>query len=102
MPKSKRQQSLPGWEDEQSPPDVAVWDASAAGDPNSPPWEEPNPTVAATNAPLPPPDNLRGKSVWVIDSFSLIFQVFHALPEMTSPGGQPVGAVFGFTRDILY
>ncbi len=38
----------------------------------------------------------------MIDSHSLIYQVFHALPEMTSPRGEPVGAVFGFTRDLLY
>src|SRR5688572_32642285 len=46
--------------------------------------------------------DLRGKSVWVIDGMSLIFQVFHAIPEMTGPRGQPVNAVFGFTRDIFY
>ncbi len=39
--------------------------------------------------------------VWAVDAMSLIFQVFHAVPEMTSPAGQPVNAVFGFTRDIL-
>jgi DNA polymerase-1 len=38
----------------------------------------------------------------VIDANSLIFQVFHAIPEMTSPRGQPVNAVFGFTRDLLF
>ncbi len=38
----------------------------------------------------------------MIDAHSLIHQVFHALPEMTSPRGEPVGAVFGFTRDLLY
>ncbi len=48
-----------------------------------------------------PPD-LTGKTVYVIDSFSLIFQVFHALPAMSSPKGEPVGAVFGFTKDILF
>ena len=37
-----------------------------------------------------------------MDAHSLIHQVFHALPEMTSPRGEPVGAVFGFTRDMLY
>ncbi|MEX0612469.1 MAG: DNA polymerase I, partial [Pirellulales bacterium] len=31
-----------------------------------------------------------------------IFQVFHALPEMSSPRGEPVGAVYGFVRDMLY
>jgi DNA polymerase-1 len=50
----------------------------------------------------PPPESLEGKTVWVVDSHSLIHQVFHALPEMTSPSGAPVGAVFGFTRDILH
>jgi DNA polymerase-1 len=51
---------------------------------------------------MPPVTDLTGKTVWVIDSHSLIHQVFHALPEMTSPRGEPVGAVFGFTRDLLY
>lgn len=49
-----------------------------------------------------PPDSLAGKTVWVVDANSLIFQVFHAIPEMTSPAGQPVNAVFGFTRDVLF
>ena len=40
--------------------------------------------------------------IYVIDSHSLIFQVFHALPEMTSPRGESVGAVYGFVRDILF
>jgi DNA polymerase-1 len=48
------------------------------------------------------PSSLRGETVWVVDANSLIFQVFHALPEMTSPQGEPVSAVFGFTRDMLY
>ena len=54
-------------------------------------------------APLTPlPQSLLGQTVWVVDSHSLIHQVFHALPEMTSPKGEPVGAVFGFTRNLLY
>ncbi|MBI3865588.1 MAG: DNA polymerase I [Planctomycetia bacterium] len=40
-------------------------------------------------------------SLYLIDVFSLVFQVFHAIPEMTSPRGLPTNAVFGFTRDIL-
>ena len=41
------------------------------------------------------------ESFYVIDVFSLVFQVFHAIPTMTSPAGQPTNAVFGFTRDLL-
>lgn len=38
--------------------------------------------------------------VVLVDSHSLIYQVFHALPAMTSPHGVEVGAVHGFLRDI--
>lgn len=48
----------------------------------------------------PDPD-LHGKTVWAIDTFSRVYQLFHALPEMASPEGTPVSAVFGFTRDLL-
>ncbi len=41
-------------------------------------------------------------SLYLIDAHSLIFQVFHALPEMTSPAGLPTNALFGFTKDVLY
>lgn len=37
----------------------------------------------------------------LIDTFSLLFQVFHAIPSMTSPKGLPSNAVFGFTRDLF-
>ncbi|MFN0052445.1 MAG: DNA polymerase I [Planctomycetales bacterium] len=39
--------------------------------------------------------------LYLIDVYSLVFQVFHAIPEMTGPRGLPTNAVFGFTRDIL-
>lgn len=48
------------------------------------------------------PEQLRGRTLYAVDAHSLIFQVFHALPEMTSPRGEPVGAVYGFTRDMLF
>ncbi len=32
----------------------------------------------------------------------LLYQVFHAIPEMSSPGGLPTNAVFGFLRDMLF
>ena len=39
--------------------------------------------------------------LYIIDTMSLIFQVYHALPkDMTAPDGQPTNAVFGFARDL--
>jgi DNA polymerase-1 len=38
--------------------------------------------------------------LYIIDTLSLVFQVYHAIPEMTGPKGQPTNAVFGFTRDL--
>ncbi|TWT76001.1 DNA polymerase I [Posidoniimonas polymericola] len=62
------------------------------------PSPETGPTDTDAGAGAPGPD----WTVYVIDAHSLIFQVFHAIPEMTSPRGEPVNAVFGFTRDLLY
>ena len=42
------------------------------------------------------------ESLYLVDAHSLIYQVFHAVPEMTSPSGLPTNAVFGFTRDLFY
>lgn len=42
------------------------------------------------------------KTLYLVDAFSLIFQVFHAIPEMTSPSGLPTNALFGFTKDMLF
>ncbi len=58
---------------------------------------------------LPPSDrrrtlhtrNLMPETLYAIDVFSLVFQVFHAIPPMTGANGQPTNAVFGFTRDLL-
>jgi len=41
-----------------------------------------------------------GETAYLIDAPSLIFQVFHGIPPMTSPQGEPVNAVYGFLRDI--
>jgi DNA polymerase I len=53
-------------------------------------------------APQPQRVDIKGWDVYAVDAHSLIFQVFHALPEMSSPRGEPVGAVYGFVRDMLY
>ncbi|MDR2642967.1 MAG: DNA polymerase I [Planctomycetaceae bacterium] len=44
---------------------------------------------------------LTNKTVCVLDSHGVLYQLFHALPPMSSPLGEPVGAVYGFVRDIL-
>ena len=41
-------------------------------------------------------------SMYLVDTHSLIFQVFHAISVMSSPSGLPTNALFGFTRDMLY
>ncbi|MFY8200561.1 MAG: 5'-3' exonuclease H3TH domain-containing protein, partial [Pirellula staleyi] len=46
------------------------------------------------------PFPVAGDLVILVDSHSLIYQVFHALPAMTSPQGVEVGAAHGFLRDI--
>src|SRR5262245_40878027 len=40
--------------------------------------------------------------LYLVDAHSLLFQVFHAIPEMSSPSGLPSNALFGFTRDLLF
>ena len=60
--------------------------------------------------PAPPPPSVtvrkprpgeRRPTFYILDSFSLIYQVFHAIPLMSSPAGQPTNAVFGIVRDLL-
>ena len=63
---------------------------------------EPAMAPAASLVATAPPDSLEGKTIYVVDAHSLIHQVFHALPPMSSPRGEPVGAVFGFSRDLFY
>jgi DNA polymerase-1 len=38
---------------------------------------------------------------YILDAYSLIYQVFHAIPLMTGPAGQPTQAVFGIFRDLI-
>jgi len=45
--------------------------------------------------------DLSGKTVYVVDCHSLIYQVFHAISEMTAPDGRAANAIYGFTRDLL-
>jgi DNA polymerase-1 len=40
------------------------------------------------------------QAIYVMDVHNLMYQVFHALPDIRSPRGQPVGAVHGFIQDV--
>src|SRR3989344_553847 len=37
----------------------------------------------------------------LLDSHAIIHRAYHALPPLTSPTGEPVGAVYGFTAILL-
>src|SRR5205823_5010123 len=92
-----RQSMLPGMEE--APLAIATRAKSRATADANPRPDGPVADVSGTTRDAP---DLAGKSVWVVDAHSLIFQVFHAIPEMSSPRGQAVNAVYGFTRDVLF
>jgi len=121
MAKAARQSMFPGMADDPadppkrsrrspSAPQPAAAHSNAAAPPAAEAEEEEEALAADASHDQPDleieePENtssLKGKSVWVVDANSLIFQVFHAIPEMTSPRGEPVSAVYGFTRDMLF
>jgi DNA polymerase-1 len=51
--------------------------------------------------PAPRSDEAGAATLFILDAYSLIYQVFHAIPQMTGPAGQPTNAVFGIVRDLL-
>lgn len=63
----------------------------------------PTPLMAEpTQTPIGPTQpGLAGGTVVLVDAHSLIYQLFHALPPMTSPAGAPVAAIHGFVGDML-
>src|SRR5262245_41362191 len=81
-----------------SQPTLAGFDDPLEGEPLT--VEETAPERGQECQPEARPE-LTGKTVYLVDSHALIYQVFHALPEMSGPNGQPVGAVQGFVRDLL-
>src|SRR5262245_11298525 len=98
MAQRTRQASLPGMDDSEvagaaatvtsslsSPASAAIEDGGAADNPKS--------EIRNLKSPKSSVSELAGKTVYAIDANSLIYQVFHAIPEMTSPTGEPVNAV---------
>ncbi len=64
-------------------------------------FPEPDDLPAAPPAEDRPEVPVGRPTFYILDAFSLIFQVFHAIPEMTGPAGQSTQAVFGIFRDVL-
>lgn len=83
--------------EESAPAESSVGEAVCAESPLA----EPAARESAAAGPRAATGPLAGKTVYCVDAHSLIYQVFHALPEMSGPAGQPVGAVHGFVRDLL-
>ena len=101
MGKRLRQTRLPGMEDPTPEVEPAVENSPVISSPKT--TEAPSTEIKPVEIlPEAGPVSLKGKVLYVVDSHSLIFQVFHGIGEMTSPQGEPVNAIFGFMRDILY
>jgi hypothetical protein len=114
MARTTQQRSLPGlggddFDDLAGRTDAKSNNASSPS--NDPGPRVPVVTIASGDGPddrqeacdrVPQPVDIKGWNVWAVDAHSLIFQVFHALPEMSSPRGEQVGAVYGFSRDMMY
>ena len=46
-------------------------------------------------------ENKKQKVLVLLDTHALIHRAFHALPPLTSPQGEPVGAVYGVANIVL-
>jgi DNA polymerase-1 len=51
--------------------------------------------------PAPALPNQTPPLVIAVDTHAILYQVFHAMPPLTSPSGLPVGAIHGMLRDLL-
>ena len=84
----------------------SVQDSVQTGESDSLPFEA-NVESQTTTAPEPQDTAVPATSsktdplVIVVDTHAILYQVFHAMPPMTSPGGLPVGAIHGMLRDLL-
>src|SRR5262249_56058416 len=112
MPKSP-QTRLPGLESEPEPP--AVLAPATRSRPNSGCEYPDTPATGAmgidvAELPAEPIEqhglaaNLMGKTVYVVDAYSLIFQVFHAFSrsQLPTPPANPPAPLFPFAPNIFF
>ena len=83
MSNPERQRILPGFEEEATQQPAGSLDEGKA--------ITPAPRSAASC----------DRTVYVMDVHYLMYQVFHALPDIRGPAGQPVAAVHGFVQDVV-
>ena len=48
---------------------------------------------------LPQPE--QRPTLVLVDGYALVFRAYFGMPNMTTSNGEPIGAVFGFTRMLL-
>ena len=95
MASRSKQQSLPGLENDAPKPRRKSPASGKAAKPSAPAAGVCTPVVKVEKPeegescpPQPQAVDIKGWNVYIVDAHSLIFQVFHALPEMSSPRGE--------------
>ncbi len=58
-----------------------------------------SPKTATSHQPTPNPQHL--EKLVLIDGHALVFRAYHAFPPLTTPDGELVNAVYGFSRILL-
>src|SRR5918997_6685213 len=76
-----------------------AYDQSRAAPPVPAPSGLYPPILPGSSGPIPAMK--QRPTLYILDAYSLIYQVFHAIPLMTGPSGQPTHAVVGIFRDLV-
>jgi len=100
-PHRTQQPLLPGLHEEDKDEGIAEEKQIASVAADSPADHQPEAVPVTDVQPAPVPPNQPPPLVIAVDTHAILYQVFHAMPPLTSPGGLPVGAIHGMLRDLL-